>query len=96
MDGTTVCYNSELTATLARKDARFFATLDLENEVCDGVRLAVGIRNSFDKSFPIGFCCGERVMVCDNLSFGSEVIIRSPARSAEVQRCNHSPSFFFR
>ncbi|HEY7327860.1 MAG TPA: DUF932 domain-containing protein [Gemmataceae bacterium] len=60
---------------LARKDARFFGTLDLENKVCEGVRLAVGIRSSFDKSFPIGFCCGERVLVCDNLSFGSEVII---------------------
>src|SRR5262245_34360921 len=60
---------------LARKDARFFGTLDLQNEICEGVRLAVGIRSSFDKSFPIGFCCGERVMVCDNLSFGSEVII---------------------
>ena len=60
---------------LARRDARFFGTLDLESEICDGVRLAVGIRSSFDKSFPIGFCCGERVMVCDNLSFGSEVVI---------------------
>src|SRR5262249_4166356 len=55
---------------LARKDARFFGTLDLEDEVCEGVRLAVGVRSSFDKSFPIGFCCGERVTVCDNLSFG--------------------------
>src|SRR5437870_9390540 len=60
---------------LTRKDARFFGTLDLENEVCEGVRLAVGVRSSFDKSFPIGFCCGERVTVCDNLSFGSEVVI---------------------
>jgi hypothetical protein len=60
---------------LARNDARFFGTLDLENKICDGVQLAVGIRSSFDKSFPIGFCCGERVTVCDNLSFGSEVII---------------------
>jgi hypothetical protein len=60
---------------LTRHDARFFGTLDLENEICQGVRLAVGIRSSFDKSFPIGFCCGERVLVCDNLSFGSEVVI---------------------
>ena len=29
----------------------------------------------FRSSFPIGFCCGERVVVCDNLSFGSEVVI---------------------
>jgi hypothetical protein len=60
---------------LCRKGARFFGTLDLQNEICEGVRLAVGFRSSFDKSFPIGFCCGERVVVCDNLSFGSDVII---------------------
>lgn len=61
--------------SLARNDARFFGTLDLATPVSDGVSLAVGIRNSTDKSFPIGFCCGTRVFVCDNLSFTSEVVV---------------------
>lgn len=55
--------------------ARFFGTLDLTTSVSDGVTLAVGIRNSNDQSFPIGFCCGQRVFVCDNLAFTSEIVV---------------------
>src|SRR5262249_21207388 len=40
------------------------------------VKLAVGVRNSTDKSFPLGFCAGNRVFVCDNLAFRSELLIR--------------------
>ena len=61
--------------SLARDGARFFGTLDLTTPVTDGIGLAVGVRNSTDKSFPIGFCCGTRVFVCDNLSFTSEVVV---------------------
>ena len=35
--------------------ARFFGTIDLQTPVAAGVSLAVGIRNSTDKSLPIGF-----------------------------------------
>src|SRR5205823_3866874 len=35
---------------LSRGDARFFGTLDLQSAVASGVTLAVGIRNSTDKS----------------------------------------------
>ena len=55
--------------------ARFFGTLDLTTSVVEGVSLAVGIRNSNDQSFPIGFCCGQRVFVCDNLAFTSEIVV---------------------
>jgi hypothetical protein len=55
--------------------ARFFGTLQLQAEIMPGVGLAVGIRNSTDKSLPIGFCCGQWVFVCDNLGFSSEVVI---------------------
>lgn len=54
---------------------RFFATLDLRTPIMDGVSLMIGIRNSTDKSMPIGFCAGERVFVCDNMAFSSEVVI---------------------
>jgi len=54
--------------------SKFFGTLDLKSEVCDGVALACGIRNSIDKSLPIGFCCGERVFVCDNLAFAADIV----------------------
>jgi len=61
--------------TISHHGHRFFATLDLTTSICDGISLAVGIRNSTDKSFPIGFCCGQRVFVCDNLAFTSEIIV---------------------
>lgn len=61
---------------LTRSNARFFGTLDLGTSVSDGVTLSVGVRNSVDKSFPLGFCAGSRVFVCDNLAFRSELLVR--------------------
>ena len=52
-----------------------FATMDLTTPLADGVTLAVGVRNSIDKSLPLGFCAGSRVFVCDNLSFRSELMV---------------------
>jgi hypothetical protein len=61
---------------VARDGKRFFGTLDLTTTLVEGVALAVGIRNSIDKSFPLGFCAGSRVFVCDNLAFRSELLVR--------------------
>jgi hypothetical protein len=61
--------------SLSHGDARYFAILDLADYLHEGVSLTVGIRNSFDKSFPIGFCAGNRVFVCDNLCFSSELMV---------------------
>ncbi|MCB9807825.1 hypothetical protein H6770_01060 [Candidatus Peribacteria bacterium] len=54
---------------------RFFGVLDIATPLADGVTLSVGVRNSNDKSFPIGFCVGNRTFVCDNLAFSSEIVI---------------------
>jgi hypothetical protein len=59
-----------------RDGGRFFGTIDLGTPVASGVTLAVGIRNSVDKSFPLGFCAGNRVFVCDNLAFRSDLLVR--------------------
>jgi hypothetical protein len=61
---------------LARNDARFFGVLDLATPLAQGVSLSVGVRNSVDKSFPLGFAAGSRVFVCDNLAFRSELLVR--------------------
>lgn len=61
---------------LSKDDARMFATLDLTSPLAPGVSLAVGVRNSMDKSLPLGFCAGSRVFVCDNLAFSSELLVR--------------------
>jgi hypothetical protein len=72
--------------SLARDNARFFGTLTLKNRLNDDACLAVGVRNSIDKSFPIGLVCGSRVFVCDNLAFSSEIVIaRRHTRFGEVR-----------
>ncbi|HYT87554.1 MAG TPA: DUF932 domain-containing protein [Gemmataceae bacterium] len=60
---------------LSRGDARLFATMDLASALATGVNLAVGIRNSTDKSLPLGFVAGARVFVCDNMAFRSELLV---------------------
>src|SRR3954452_15866427 len=60
---------------LSANDNQFFATLDLFAPIGQGVALSVGIRNSIDKTLPLGFCAGNRVMVCDNLSFSAELLV---------------------
>ena len=61
---------------LTRGDARMFATVDLASPLATGVTLAVGIRNSLDKSLPLGFIAGNRVFVCSNLAFRAELSVR--------------------
>jgi hypothetical protein len=61
--------------SVSKQGQRFFGVLDLQSDLADGVSLSVGIRNSNDKTFPIGFCIGNRTFVCDNLAFSSEVVI---------------------
>jgi hypothetical protein len=56
--------------------SRLFGTLDLGTPLTSGVTLAVGVRNSVDKSFPLGFCAGQRVFCCDNLAFRSDLLVR--------------------
>lgn len=36
----------------------------------------MGLRNSHDKSLPIGIAFGSRVFVCDNLAFSADHVIR--------------------
>jgi hypothetical protein len=60
---------------LSHHDARFFGVLTLRAPIAEGVSLAVGIRNSVDKTFPLGFAAGSRVFCCDNLAFRSELLV---------------------
>lgn len=60
---------------LTRHNARMFSILDLDTPLATGVHLSVGIRNSLDKSLPLGFCAGSRVFVCDNLAFHSDLMV---------------------
>ncbi len=61
--------------SVSQRNKRFFGVLDLTSDLADGVSLSVGVRNSNDKTFPIGFCIGNRTFCCDNLSFSSDIVI---------------------
>lgn len=74
---------------VAREGKRMFATLDLSTPLSDGVALAVGIRNSTDKSYPLGFCAGGRVFVCSNLSFNAELLVKRKHTRFAVGRWNN-------
>lgn len=54
---------------------RFFGLLSLRSTYGDYTD-TVGLRNSHDKTFPIGISVGSRVFVCDNLAFIGDHIIR--------------------
>lgn len=66
---------SESQLAVSRGGDRFFGTLNLESQLTEGVILAVGVRNSVDQSFPIAFCAGNRVMVCENLAFHADLLV---------------------
>ena len=43
--------------------------LRLPGFTAEGYSCVMGLRNSYDKSFPTEICVGAQVLVCDNLSF---------------------------
>lgn len=56
---------------------RLFGLLTLNHDEGGDYAVTIGVRNSHDKSFPVGLAIGSRVFVCDNLAFSSEVTITS-------------------
>lgn len=62
---------------------RFFGLLEaapLEGEYLprdQGYALSIGVRGSYDQSFPRGLAVGSRVFVCDNLCFSGEVVVKT-------------------
>ena len=54
---------------------RYFGALSLRSEYGDYTDVC-GLRNSNDKTFPIGVAFGARVFVCDNLSFHAAHVVK--------------------
>lgn len=55
--------------------ARYFGVMNLRSAYGDYTDI-LGLRNSHDKSFPIGIAFGSRTFVCDNLAFIGDHVIR--------------------
>lgn len=61
---------------LSKDGGRYFGVFNLAPSQIDAdFNLAVGLRNSHDKSLAAGLALGTRVFVCDNLAFSGEVRI---------------------
>ena len=59
---------------LAREGNQMFGVLTCTNGHNAGdYALAVGLRNSYDRSLSVGLVAGTRVFCCDNLAFSGEV-----------------------
>jgi hypothetical protein len=77
---------SKVSLALSADNARCFGIIDLATPIRQGVSLTVGFRNSIDRSLPIAMCAGNRVFVCDNLAFRSEIVVaRKHTKFGEVR-----------
>lgn len=54
---------------------RYFGVLSLKSTYGEYTD-TVGLRNSHDKTFPVGISFGSRVFVCDNLAFIADHVVR--------------------
>lgn len=62
---------------LARDGSQMFGVLTCTNGHDAGdYALAIGLRNSYDRSLSVGLVAGTRVFCCDNLAFSGEVMMR--------------------
>jgi len=65
-----------LSLGLAADGNRLFGVADVVNgTAAPDWGVAVGFRNSYDKSIALNLCAGSRVFVCDNLAFHGEVML---------------------
>ena len=63
---------------------RLFGLMQLEHPSVDFAPI-VGLRGSHDQTFPRAFAAGNRVFVCDNLSFSGEITV-STKQTTHVKR----------
>jgi hypothetical protein len=66
---------AEETHAVTPDGMRYFGLMSLRSPYGDYTD-TVGLRNSNDRTFPIGIAFGSRVFVCDNLAFIGEQVIR--------------------
>jgi hypothetical protein len=60
--------------SLSNEGNRYFALTEVHGpHDPEDYSLVLGLRNSHDKTFPVGLVAGATVFVCDNLSFSGEV-----------------------
>lgn len=79
---------------LAREGRQMFGVLTCTNCRPNGeYGLAIGLRNSYDRSLAVGLVAGSRVFCCDNLAFSGEV---SMARKHTANVFRDLPDLIYR
>jgi Domain of unknown function (DUF932) len=60
---------------LSHGGQRYFGLMEIKGHevTADDYSHVVGLRNSHNKTFPVGLVAGATVFVCDNLSFSGEI-----------------------
>jgi len=61
---------------LTRSGQKMFGVLTLARQGSPEWTRCIGVRNSHDQSFAAGICCGVSVLVCSNLCFGGEHVLK--------------------
>jgi hypothetical protein len=61
--------------SLARDGQRYFGGFALTGKGIEGAdrQIVLGLRNAHDKSFAAAICIGNRMLVCENLCFSSDI-----------------------
>jgi len=83
---------SSRNTTHRQRGDRYFGILCLR-VITENYSDIVGLRNSHDKSFPIGVAFGSSVFVCSNLAFVADHVVK---RKHTVRRVVSCPSCFKR
>ncbi len=61
---------------LSKNGLQMFGSMSIAANSTDNVMVKeFGFRNSYDKSLPVGFVSGSRVLVCSNLMFRGDIIL---------------------
>ena len=72
---------------LAKDGDRYFGLMQVQDRKISHSDYCwvLGLRNSHDKSYPVGLVAGSQVFVCDNLSFSGDVKIKRRHTSKLIQ-----------
>jgi hypothetical protein len=71
-------YGHEVTAEhhgVTQDSMRYFGLISLRSSYT-GYEDTVGLRNSHDRSFPVGIGFGSRVFGCDDMAFSADTVIK--------------------
>lgn len=71
--------------TTNKSGEQLFVKFGIEDENNDTFRKMIGLRNSYDKSMPVGLVSGAQVIVCENGMFTGE-IKQSRRHTANIER----------